>query len=103
MNKQIVELKQLTSSMFITKIMPNTEEDISTKDVDMLQTRASGTCPETTNQSVQYPMEDSGSTSGVQSVVQQESWQPEVQSKRYRVREIVARGDKIYISLTNIY
>ncbi|VEN59845.1 unnamed protein product, partial [Callosobruchus maculatus] len=45
------------------------------------QTRASGTCPETTNQSVQYPMEDSGSTSGVQSVVQQESRQPEVQSK----------------------
>nr|CAH7736548.1 unnamed protein product [Callosobruchus chinensis] len=60
MNKQQDELKQLARSMFTTTTVANTEEDKYTKEVNMLQTRTSGSCPETINQSAQYLMEDCG-------------------------------------------
>nr|CAH7723742.1 unnamed protein product [Callosobruchus chinensis] len=60
MNKQQDELKQLARSMFTTTTVANTEEDKYTKEVNMLQTRTSGSCPETINQSAQYLIEDCG-------------------------------------------
>nr|CAH7756613.1 unnamed protein product [Callosobruchus chinensis] len=73
MNKQQDELKQLARSMFTTTTVENTEEDKYTKEVNMLQTRTSGSCPETINQSAKYLMEDCGGTSGVQSMIHQDT------------------------------
>nr|CAH7716526.1 unnamed protein product [Callosobruchus chinensis] len=65
--------------MFTRTTVQNTEEEKYTKEVfNMLQTRTSGSCPETINQSAQYLMEDCGGTSGVQSMIQQVTSQQHV-------------------------
>nr|CAI5834548.1 unnamed protein product [Callosobruchus analis] len=78
MNKQRIELKQMARSMLTTTIVPNTEEDKYTKEVNMLQTPISGSRLETTNQPDQYLVEQYGGTSGVQSMIQLDTSEQQV-------------------------
>nr|CAH7734107.1 unnamed protein product [Callosobruchus chinensis] len=95
MNKQRVELAQFAGNMFTTTIVPNTEEDKYTKEVNMLQTRTSESCPETINQSAQCLMEDCGGASGVHSMIQQDTSEHHVHSHLTGQRRIVLVGDEM--------
>nr|CAI5846331.1 unnamed protein product [Callosobruchus analis] len=95
MNKQRVELKQLAKSMFTTTIVPNSEEDKYTREVNMLQARTSGSCPETINQSHQYLTEVCGGTSGVESIIQQDTSEQKVHNHLTGKHKIVLFGDEM--------
>nr|CAI5868212.1 unnamed protein product [Callosobruchus analis] len=93
MNKQRIELKQMARSMLTTTIVPNTEEDKYTKEVNMLQTPISGSRLETTNQPDQYLVEQYGGTSGVQSMIQLDTSEQQVHYNLTGKRRIVLVGD----------
>nr|CAI5817513.1 unnamed protein product [Callosobruchus analis] len=93
MNKQRIELKQMARSMLTTTIVPNTEEDKYTKEVNMLQTPISGSRLETTNQPDQYLVEQYGGTSGVESMIQLDTSEQQVHYNLTGKRRIVLAGD----------